>query len=126
MKVPEFRDKNFQTKIENNSFISGYKYKDYILPSGKIVRVQGYEPFALDILFQKFKEDEILIGYEILKHKGKISYFKDKERNYIPDIYIIPENKIIEVKSVYTLNTNLGVNILKMKACESVGLNFEF
>jgi len=29
------------------------------MPSGDIRKVQGYEPFALDILVKKYKEDDI-------------------------------------------------------------------
>lgn len=35
---------------------------------------------------------------------------------YYPDIFIPKENKIIEVKSIWTYNVNLEKNILKQKA----------
>ena len=36
------------------------------------------------------------------------------------------ENKIIEVKSIWTYNVNLEKNILKQKASINNGYNFEF
>ena len=32
------------------------KFKDYILPSNKIVKIQGYENYALDILLNIYNE----------------------------------------------------------------------
>ena len=41
---------------------SSYSTKDYTFPSGKIIQVQGYEPYALDELLHTFNEDEIITG----------------------------------------------------------------
>jgi hypothetical protein len=104
-------------------------YKDYILPSGKIVQVQGYEDRALDILLEKYDEYDLIISNKnIFKELGAIKYIgKDnKEHYYYPDIYIKSENKVIEVKSNYTFHKEYDKNILKKKACIKMGLDFEF
>jgi hypothetical protein len=37
-------------------------WKDYTMPSGKIIRVQGYEIFALDLLLRTYKEEDLIIN----------------------------------------------------------------
>lgn len=129
--TPEFRNKmeeiftsdDFAQKSNEN-----YLTKDYIFSSGRIVRVQGYEPQALDILLQTYDEKDLFIGSEIKNEIGIITYL-DESKNlhrYNPDIYIKSLNKIIEVKSQWTYNVQLDTNIRKKIACEDLGINFEF
>jgi len=122
--VEYWKDLNFVEKHFNSS----NKYKNYTLPSGKIVKIQGYESKALDELLQTYEENDIFIGIKIINSEiGKISYFKEnKEHTYIPDIYIKSINTIIEVKSNWTYNINKDVNILKKEACLNQGFNFKF
>jgi hypothetical protein len=125
----EFKEYCFKFKEENYGHpIIGFKLKEYKLPSGKIIKVQGYENFALDIIFEKYKEEDVLITYSDIKNEiGLINYLmEEKNRIYLPDIYIKSENKIIEVKSDYTYNLELEKNILKKESCLSIGFNFEF
>ena len=95
------------------------------MPSGKIVGVQGYEPFAIDYLLENYSEDRIMI-YTF--DKPRIVYKTDDGKNhyYFPDLYILDENLIIEVKSLYTYNKNIPRNILKRQACLDAGYNFKF
>lgn len=104
------------------------QFKDYTLPSKKVVRIQGYENFALDILFKDYNEDDIIItNKDIREEIGILNYIMDeKDRRYIPDIYIKSENKIIEVKSKWTYELELDKNNLKKESCELMGINFEF
>lgn len=115
-------------EVFNKMIKSRFKLKDYILPSGKIVKVQGYEPRALDILFQIYKESDLLIEDMDIENKiGKIFYNKEgKKCRYYPDIYIISENKIIEVKSFWTFECNKEINILKEQSCLDMKMFFEF
>lgn len=116
-------------KIFNKTQKSLFKLKIYILPSGKEVKIQGYENRCLDELFKNgYIEKDIIISNKEIEDKiGKIIYtYKDKEHRYFPDIYIKSENKIIEVKSEYTSEFDKEVNLLKQKACLDNGLNFEF
>lgn len=107
---------------------TGFKLKDYKLPSGKIIKVQGYEDFALDILIQKYDEEDLAISYSEIKEEiGIINYLmNEKNKIYLPDIYIKSENKIIEVKSEYTYNLELEKNFIKKEVCLKSNLLFEF
>lgn len=108
--------------------LSHGKYKDYSLPSGRVVKVQGYEPQALDFLLESFSESDIIIGVaNINKEIGKITYLQnEKEHRYYPDFYIKSINTIIEVKSQWTYDNWRTKNELKRQACLDKGFNFEF
>jgi hypothetical protein len=83
--------------ISERMFKNSLKFKEYTFPSGKIVKIQGYENIALDILLKEYKEQDILTNRSDML---KISYwYNKKNRIYFPDIYIPNQNKIIEVKS---------------------------
>ena len=125
----EFKEYCFKFKEENYGHPTiGFKLKEYKLPSGKIIKVQGYENFALNIILKKYNEEDVYISYGDIKNEiGLINYLmEEKDRIYLPDIYIKSENKIIEVKSDYTYNLELEKNLLKKESCLSIGLNFEF
>ena len=105
---------------------SSFKYKDYIFPSGKIVKIQGYEYKALDELLIKYHEDSIFVdNIPIIEYIGS----DNRKHFYHPDIYIPEENLIIEVKSKWTHSGKiewLETNILKEKACIAAGFNFKW
>jgi len=102
---------------------SAKKYKDYVMPSGKIVRVQGYEPFALSDLLKIYQEENIKTSK---KDIGRIPYENNGiKRYYFPDILITHENKLIEVKSRHTYNQDLEENTCKGKACKAEGYLYE-
>lgn len=106
-----------------------FNWKSYVLPSGKEVKVQGYEDRILPILIQKFGENDLAISNdEIESCLGKIHYVgKDgKTHRYIPDIYVKSENLIIEVKSPWTYEVQRETNLLKADACKNKGINFKF
>ena len=103
--VPEIHIKNIQRR---------YKMKEYTFPSGKLVKVQGYEPYALDWLLNNHHlEEDIKTGIEV----PRIRYHdaNKKVHIYYPDIYIVSKNLIVEVKSIYTLVDNKEKNIQKQK-----------
>ncbi len=68
------------------------------------MKVQGYEPQALDELLETYAESDLIIKEKnIEKEIGPIMNKLDgKARRYYPDLYIRSENKIVEVKSSYT------------------------
>ena len=105
-----------------------YTAKEYVMPSGKKVYVQGYEDQALDELLKKYDESDILVDRKDIRKKiGQITYkINEKIHQYIPDIYIISEMRIIEVKSEWTYRVNEEVNLLKRDAVLSRGLSFDF
>jgi hypothetical protein len=118
------QNKELFDKQQKSSFI----LKDYQLPSEKIVKIQGYEWLALDELFQQgYQESDIVIKNKDIENEiGYLWYFKldGSKHRYFPDIYIKSENKIIEVKSDYTIK-NIN-NTLKKNSCLQSGLNFEY
>lgn len=103
----DIKDKSKKTMIkrygvENPQFSSYLKYnwKSYVLPSGKVIKCQGYEPFFLNIFLKNHKEEELISQKE---NVPKIEYMEEgKVRKYCPDFYIPSKREIIEVKSEYT------------------------
>ena len=142
--VEEFKEKSKQTCIKRygveyvmqvfeifqKAQKSGFKLKKYILPSGENVEIQGYENKFLDEHFLNGGyESDILIKDEDIESKIGIIYYNTpngKKHRYYPDFYLINENKIIEVKSLYTSTCNVDTNELKRQACLRMGLKFEY
>jgi len=116
--VPEIAE-----KTSKNS----YTRKKYILPSGKEIMCQGYEPFALDKLIkeEKMSEEDIITG---CKNVPQIWYNDEsgkKHRHYV-DIFIPSQNRCIEVKSTWTARKDKTDNIyLKQNAGKELGYNYE-
>ena len=108
-----------QIKSEANS----YHYKDYMLPSGNLVKYQGYENTAIDELVQLYEEDDIGIGRSnipIIKYN-----IGDVKHVYFPDFFIKSEKKIIEVKSEWTLKLKRGNVEEKALATIAAGYKYE-
>jgi hypothetical protein len=101
-----------------------YKFKDYVMPSGDIRKIQGYENLALDELLDEHPEQVISTK------RFAISYmFEDEEHYYYPDILLEYEPQIIiEVKSSYTMYDKKFYlrNLAKKNACLGQGYKFEF
>lgn len=109
-----------------------WKYKRnqkmFAFPSGRTVRVEGYEDIALSRLLLKYHEDDLLVGKEIQQRIKMFTYLhpSGRKRRYYPDIFIISENKIVEVKSTWTIKLNTDINPLKKKSVEDRGFLFEY
>jgi len=114
--------------VEKNTkkIFNSCNYKEYKMPSGKIVKVQGYEPQALDILLKEYDENDIVIGVKNIHNEiGKILYnYKNVIHKYYPDFYIKSTNTIVEVKSRWTYEKWKEKNIAKKNACEEQGFKF--
>lgn len=78
------------------------KAKEYKL-GRRQVSVQGYEPQALDLLQRRYSPVQIVVGKEVPIFEYPI---EGRTRRYYPDIFIPDENRIIEVKSTFTLCSN--------------------
>jgi hypothetical protein len=106
----------------------GYSYHDFEFPSGKVVRVQGYEPRVLTKLLTEYDEQDIVVGVQnIIDIVGFFHYeYEGSTHRYYPDIYIKSENQIIEVKSTYTFNKEKEKNLIKRKSVINKGINFKF
>ena len=79
---------------------SCYRLKPYTLPSGKIIKLQGYEPQFLDYVFENklYKEEDFDFSTKRIQY-----VFNNKNHYYFPDFYIPKDNLIIEIKSTYIL-----------------------
>jgi len=102
-----------------------FRNKKYLFEDGKCIFLQGYEPWAIDILVGLgYKSNELETE---TKFMPKINYNEgDKIRRYFPDVYISKENLIIEVKSTWTYEKDKIRNLLKRQACLDAGYNFKF
>jgi hypothetical protein len=100
-------------------------YKSYIiLHNGESIRVQGYERFVIPEFLKRYDREDLKIGFE---ENIPIEYFfNGSRRYYYPDLYIQSENRIVEVKSDYSLEIDYAKNIAKRDACISNGFKFEF
>ncbi len=137
IELPEIKEKQKQTHFEkygcwfaqtDEHHASNYQWKDYELPNGEIVQCQGYEHFALDLLFESHDIEDVIISTEEINNViGKIWYnYNDEKHRYFPDIYIESTNTIVEVKSEYTYNVSKDINEAKKAACLEQEFNFEF
>lgn len=113
-------------KIMEKASKNAYKLKDYHFKSGNIIKVQGYESFALDYLLEneQIEESNIITG---VKNVPTIWYYDNnnkKHRHYV-DIYIPIQNRCIEVKSTWTAKQKKDTIILKQKAAKEMGYNYE-
>lgn len=111
---------------------SGYRLKKYVLPSGKIIWLQGNEPKYLNMIFSEgFNEDDIEYNKKKYPTIFYIDPIKNRKRRYYPDFFIPTKNLIIEVKSKWTYYGNekngyLSTNKAKQEACISLGYEFRF
>ncbi len=111
------------TDVQEATQKKAFAHKDYIMPSGTIRRIQGYEPFALDLLLKTYTEDQIITTR---KEIPRVAYtVGDKNRYYFPDIFIPHENRIIEVKSTWTYKCTTDNIQLKADATRAAGYEFE-
>jgi hypothetical protein len=100
------------------------KKKDYAMPSGAVIRVQGYEPWALDKLVKQYSETDITVA----EASFNISWIdaEGQSRVFFPDIYVKSEHRIIEVKSTYTWEKDEAINWQKKQACLEQGFDCQF
>jgi hypothetical protein len=98
---------------------STHRKKLYTFPSGKTSFIQGYENFVLDyLLHHNIKENQINLD--------NIPSFKYSNKVYFPDIYIPHLKLIIEVKSIWTYQSDYKKNIEKRNSVIQKGYNFSF
>jgi hypothetical protein len=106
-----------------------YKQHKYVLGE-RTLMLQGYEPQALDyLLSQGFLAEDIRCEVEGTVPNIRYKYNK-RMRTYIPDMYVLRRNLIIEVKSLATLgllnNKRRGwsMTCAKALACHKAGYKF--
>jgi hypothetical protein len=113
-------------EIMEKQIKNSYYLKEYKLPSGGIIKIQGYEHYALDELFhqEKIDENDIITG---CKNVPTIWYtdVNEKRRRHFVDIFIPLQNKCIEVKSTWTFTTQKETIFLKQRAAKELGYLYE-
>jgi len=135
----EFKEKCKQTSLEkygvehpsqnqeiaDKSSKKCYRSKIFAFSSGKEIKCQGYEPFALQYLIENnVEENDIVTG---CKNVPTIWYNDEtgkKHRHYV-DIFRPSQNKCIEVKSTWTFNKKKHIVFLKQNAAKKLGYQYE-
>ena len=111
-------------EIAERCMLAGFDYKNYTLPSGKIIHYQGYENFGIRDLLNSGIDEKDIINDKI--NVPEIWYdYEEKRRRYYVDIFIPSQNKCIEIKSKYTLNIKKDNVLLKQKATKELGYKCE-
>jgi hypothetical protein len=104
---------------------NAYKLKDYTLPSGNKIKIQGYENYAMDEILQNgILEEDIING---CKNVPEI-WYEDKnniKRRHYVDIFIPSQNKCIEIKSTWTAEKKKDCIFLKQQAGKDRGYEYE-
>ena len=115
MQNPEIMEKNIKMS---------YYLKEYTLPSGNIIKIQGYEHFALNELLKNINENDIITG---CKNVPTIWYNDEsgKKHRHFVDIFIPSQNKCIEVKSTWTFKKQKEIVLLKKMAAKELGYLYE-
>lgn len=125
MKNPEFRNTFFEKYFTKVPYYSGGNYREYD-HKGVILKLQGYEPQVLKYLTEIYPNNEILGGpKDMIQYK--FNYYDTQEkrwRYYLPDLYDLTRNTIIEVKSPYTLGNGRNTLDKKNEVIKN-GFNFE-
>jgi len=104
---------------------NSYNKKEYILPSGNTLYLQGYEPFMLDhlLMIENIDEDDIFTK----RNEVPEIWYNDKngkKRRHYVDFYIKSQNRCVEVKSTFTNQEKNNV-FEKQKAAKDLGLKYE-
>jgi hypothetical protein len=101
---------------------NAYKAYDYIFPSGRIERIQGYENYMLNDLLQKegISENDIVVK----RSEVPSIWYEDetgKKRRYFVDCFIKSQNRCIEAKSTWTAAKKKDCIYLKQNALKEAG-----
>ena len=88
----EYPSQNIEIYEKMNKM--SYYLKEYTLPSGNIIKIQGYEHFALNELLKNINENDIITG---CKNVPTIWYNDEsgKKHRHFVDIFIPSQNKCI-------------------------------
>jgi hypothetical protein len=118
----EYPSQNIEIYEKMNKM--SYYLKEYTLPSGNIIKIQGYEHFALNELLKNFNENDIITG---CKNVPTIWYNDEsgKKHRHFVDIFIPSQNKCIEVKSTWTFKKQKEIVLLKKLTGKELGYLYE-
>jgi hypothetical protein len=104
---------------------NAYKFKDYIFPSGRVERIQGYENRGLDdLLLEAVHENDIITNRTKVPEIWWTDIDNKKHRYYV-DIFIVSQKRCIEVKSTWTFEKKKDIVFLKQQAVKDAGYECE-
>jgi len=113
------------TEIMEKCSKNAYKRKEYTLPSGNIIKIQGYENYALDKLLQDgILEEDIINGCKNVPEIWYEDEYGIKHRHFV-DIYVKSQNRCIEVKSTWTAKMKKDCIFLKQQGGQKIGCVYE-
>lgn len=121
-KSEAIRLNNLTEEHQRKAIHGMFAYKPYNLPSGKIIKLRGYEPQFLNYIFQNKLLEENEINYK----PERVRYYDSKgKRHYYPDFFIPKLNLVAEIKSSYILRRQTPENaLLKEEATKQQGFNY--
>lgn len=114
------------SEVSEKSSKNAYLAKDYQFPSGKKVKIQGYEHFGIDELLniEKINEDDIITKRTEVPKIWYLDIKNKKHRHYV-DIFIPSQNRCVEIKSVWTYQRNKDKVTRKKKAAIDLGYLYD-
>jgi hypothetical protein len=118
------RENNMTYEHQLKAHSSMNRRKEYTLPSGRSIQLQGYEPDFLDYVFKYsiLSEDDFRWDPKL---KIIISVAKQASNsNYYPDFYLPKYNLVIEIKSWWTYERNIYLNKRKIRKTKEAGYKF--
>lgn len=113
-------------EIANKILSTGVRFKDYIFPSGRSEKIQGYENIALDELIniELINENDIIVGCKNVPIIWYTTNNDVKHRHYV-DIFIPTQNRCIEVKGEWFYIRDKNILELKKQAAKNLGYKYE-
>ena len=121
-KIDILKERNKSESFQRKCLSGSGKNKEYLLPSGTIIKLRGYEPNFLDFIFSEkhLEETEIVYKPERIRYE-----FNDKEHFYYPDFYIPKYNLIVETKSSWIMKKQ-GIEKTLQKEKYTTDQGFQF
>lgn len=108
--------------ISEKASKNAYKSYDYIFPSGRVERIQGYENYMLNDLLQKEEVQE----HDIIVNRSEVPsvWYEDLngiKHRYFVDCFIKSQNRCIEAKSTWTAEKKKDCIYLKQQTLKNAG-----
>lgn len=108
---------DYETMVNDEPMVKRYNkesFKIYQGPFGKEYEYKGYTNFALDELFKQYAEDDIFTDSD-----------SPNDIFFIPDIFILKENKYILVRGYSKFNKHRSYMIDRYIEFKKQGINYE-
>jgi hypothetical protein len=111
--VPEIAEKLCYNRFK--------KRKEYILSTGEVIYLQGYEPYGFDYLKTLYQETQVQYRKRDMPELWYM--WQEKTRRYYCDFFVPDDNLIVEIKSLFTLSRDLDIVKQKILSARTKGYN---